>query len=133
MRKSEIDIKDDIYDYIVSTEIPAVVSGHICKRKRPLNSKAEDVCVSVVSSDYSDNQQAIVNVNIYIPQVYNDSTKQYEQDTPRVRTLARLSGECLESVMYGDMYFTLERQSVYETESKESVISNRLLYKHNTE
>lgn len=50
--KSDIDIKDDVYKVVASSELKSTVSGTICKRRRtayPIGAELkEDVCISIL-------------------------------------------------------------------------------------
>lgn len=128
--KSDILIKDDIYQFIKSSKLASAVTGKICKTGvRPKGSELEDVVISVVANMNGQIQDAIVNVNIYV----RDDIKcdgQNQEATIRLRELCTIASESLEVGRGNDYRFTLESQRVIEvSDTKEHVISNKLIYK----
>lgn len=94
--KSEIDIKDDIYRHLHCCSLTTSVSGQLSKRGvRPTASDKEDIIISVLSSDTSDEiQTAIVVVNVYVPD-QRLPTGEAEEHSARLRELCRLGVEVL--------------------------------------
>lgn len=129
--KSEIDIKDDIYRHLHCCSLTTSVSGQLFKRGvRPTASDKEDIIISVLSSDTSDEiQTAIVVVNVYVPD-QRLPTGEAEEHTARLRELCRLGAEVLNRG-YGEGYrFTLESQRIIPVNGKdEHCISHRLFYR----
>lgn len=128
--KSDIQIKDDIYDLLKTSSLASSITGKICKRsKRPKGSEKEDVVISVIANMNGQMQEATVNVNIYVKDDFS-SDGQNEEPTIRLRTLCNLAKEVLE-VGRGDGFrFTLESQHVLAVDDDAvHVINNRLNYK----
>ena len=125
--KTEAEIKNDVYLLLKKSPIMSAVTGKLSKRKRPINSKKEDVVISVLSSTIADRQEAFLNINVYVAQ--NDINGQYEEDSERLETLERICMDFLESVHGEDYWITMSMQKTLEVESKhENVINNRILY-----
>lgn len=127
--KSDIDIKDDLYNYLKGSSLVKEVSGKLSKTVRPDKSNKEDIVISVLANVNSEIQESYVNVNIYVQDILRG--EQYEEDTIRLRKLCKIASELLE-VGRGDNYrFVLESQKVMEVNGKnEHFINNKLLYKH---
>lgn len=130
--KTDIEIKDDIYDYLKDSRLTMAINGNLYKRLRPTNSTLEDVVISVLANSNGQIQEAFVNVNIYVKD--NLVEGQYEEDTIRCRLLCRIASEVLE-LGRGDGYrFTLNSQRVLKVEGRnEHFINNKLLYQQNNE
>lgn len=126
--KSDIDIKDDIYHFIEGSGLHKAVSGKLCKTKRPDDSNAEDIVISMLANVNGQIQQAYVNVNIYVADLHRG--KHYEENAIRLSELCKAASELLETGR-GDGYrFTLEEQRVMEVQGRnEHFINNKLLYK----
>lgn len=130
--KSDIDIKDDVYKVIASSEIKKAVTGSICKRERPYYGTTgepvkEDVCISVLANQTSLAQEAFVNVNIYVQDV--DVKGQKEENTSRLRELCQLSFRTFEAVHGSDFRLSMSEQRVIACEdTNEHIINNKLLY-----
>lgn len=123
--KTDIDIKDDIYNWINGSILQTTVTGKLRKTKRPLNSTSEDIVISVLANRNSQLQEGFVNINIYVQDVYRNG--QYEENSARCRELSRIAFILLEKG-YGESHrFELEEQRLYEV-GNEHVINNRILY-----
>jgi hypothetical protein len=131
--KSDIEIKDDIYNFLKESELVKEVTGKLCKRsKRPVDSDKEDIIISVLSSKNGGIQTAFVNVNIYVADDLING--QYEESTIRCRQLCDISKRVLESVHLEDCWIKLDSQRVLEVDAtNEHVINNKLFYQLNTE
>lgn len=126
--KTDIEIKDEIYEYLKGSELMERLDGVLKKTKRPAGSRKEDVNISVLANQNGKIQEAIVYINIYIPDT--DTGLQTEENSPRLREISRLSADLLEVVKYSNVRMNLESQHVYEAETGgEHVISHRMLYK----
>lgn len=131
--KSDIEVKDDVYNFLKDTDLVKEVSGVLSKRKRPKNSDKEDIVISVIGrSQFLSNQSFYVNVNIYVAD--DKVNNQAEEQSGRLRTLCKLALSTMESYVGKDYYLYLEEQGVYDVNGKdEHFINNKLLYKTNNE
>lgn len=131
--KTENEIKDDICQFILESPLGSAVSGEVTTRKRPKGSRKEDITIAVLASDAEQVQEAVVNVNIYVPMKLKGG--QYEEDEPRETELSRIAMDCLKVGGIGKDYrFTLESQRTFETEAThERCINNKLKYNYNNE
>jgi len=64
--KSDIEIKDDIYQIIKGSTLEKAVTGKLKKTRRPANSNKEDIVISILENGSGQVQEAFVNVNIYV-------------------------------------------------------------------
>lgn len=128
MMKSDIEIKDDIYEFIKGSALEKAISGKLKKTRRPANSNLEDIVISILDNEAGQMQEAFVNVNIYVPDNMRDG--QAEEKSIRLRELCRIAYNLL-AVGRGESYrFTLDKQRVFEVNGKnEHFINNKLLYK----
>lgn len=125
--KSDIDIKDDIYKIINHSPLEQAVTGALKKTKRPHNSKSEDIVISVLSNKTAQQQEAFVNVNIYVKD--DDVDGQDEECSPRLRQLCQLAFDLFLNVRGHDFRLSLDTQQVMEVEGTgEHLINNKLLY-----
>ena len=130
--KSDIDIKDDVYKVILDSPLHSAVTGELSKRKRPHNSKEEDIVISILANETKQAQMAYVNVNVYV--AGKNIKGQMEEDTARLRSLCQLSFELFDNVKGKDFRLTISDskyecgQRVIETETGDNIINNKLLY-----
>ena len=126
--KSDIEIKDDIYQIIKGSTLEKAVTGKLKKTRRPANSNKEDIVISILENGRGQVQEAFVNVNIYVSDDVRDG--QAEENSSRLRQLCKLATELLEVQRGEDYRFTLDKQRVMEVNGKnEHFINNKLLYK----
>ena len=126
--KSDIEIKDDIYQIIKGSALEKAVTGKLKKTRRPANSNKEDIVISILENGSGQVQEAFVNVNIYVSDDVRDG--QAEENSSRLRQLCKLATELLEVQRGEDYRFTLDKQRVLEVNGKnEHFINNKLLYK----
>lgn len=123
---TDIEIKDEFYNLLKSSELAKEVTGAIFKRLRPKNSTKEDVVVSIVTNVGGQKQEAVVNVNIYVA---DDFVKdQYEEATIRIRTLAKMAQALLDhGTILNGRYELVSQNSIENVEgTNEHIINNKL-------
>lgn len=125
--KSDGAIKTDVYRYINKSGFMSNVNGKLSKTKRPHNSHAEDVVISILANEGTQLQKAIVNVNIYIQDL--DVEGQFEENTIRQDEICEKSWKLLEKFRTDEYVAHAIEQRVYTTESGEHVINNQVEYK----
>ena len=127
--KTDQEIKQEVYDYIKGSVLEEAVSGLLTKRKRPLNSKKEDIVISILANVNAQRQEAFVNVNIYVPDQNVKKNGQFEEDGERLEELEKLSADFLNVFWVGPARISLDTQRTLEVENgTEHVINNKLLY-----
>ena len=126
--KSDIEIKDAIYEVITGSSLEKAVTGKLKKTKRPTSSDKEDIVISILDNGSGQMQKAFVNVNIYVPDYIRDG--QAEENTIRLRELCKMSYELLFNCR-GDGFRVDSKgsnQRVLEVSGKdEHFINNKLL------
>ena len=130
MRNDE-KIKADVMDYIFTTELPDMVSGVVKRDRRPRDSRAEDVIVTVLANENGQNQTATVNVNIYVGD--KPAGNQYDPDHDRLDEIAEVAQRIFEVFRVGSGRARLLAQRITEVGENEHVITNKIEYKHNNE
>ena len=100
---SEIDIKEVFYSLVTSSEIMGMTNGNVYRDKRPLNSKVEDVVISVLASGVGQIQSFLLNINVYVPDIKRGN--EFISDDQRIKILMR---KCLDFLEGGVMNHTIE-------------------------
>lgn len=122
---TNVELRDVVVAALEASPLAEEVSGVIRKTSRPLGSDKEDIVVNVTATDISQIQTAVINVNIYVPDVIRDG--QAEEDTARTRVLASLAAELFEVYHESGLRIVMDSQSIMEVEGKsEHFINNRL-------
>lgn len=125
--KSDIDIKDDVYKVLRNSELRNAINGTLSKRKRPHNSRSEDIVISVLANQQGQSQESFVNVNVYVQD--DDINGQNEENSVRLRELCQICLSLFDHIHGEDFRLSLDTQKVLESEdSGEHIINNKLLY-----
>lgn len=135
--KSDWNIKDDVYDIVIKSELAKEVTGVVKTTKRPHNSTSEDIVISVLANQMAQRQEAYVNVNVYVKDDNVDG--QYEESHERVEKLCQLCLDLFDNVRGNDFRLSIrtgdgdngggsQGQRVIEIDTGEHVINNKLLY-----
>lgn len=125
--RSDGAVKTDIYKYINQSGFMGNVNGKLSKTKRPHNSKAEDVVISILANEGTQLQTAVLNVNIYIQDF--DVDGQFEENTIRIDEVCDKAWNLLESFHTDEYHAHAIEQRVYATDSGEHIINNQVEYK----
>ncbi|MBR1526686.1 MAG: hypothetical protein IJ640_08510 [Prevotella sp.] len=131
--KSDIDIKDDVYKVILDSPLHLAITGELSKRKKPHNSKKEDIVISVLANETKQAQMAYVNVNVYVPD--KSINGQLEEDTTRLRLLCQSALELFDTVRGKDFRISISdsnyecgQRVIEDTGTGSHIINNKLLY-----
>lgn len=128
--KNDECIKEEVLEFIMSSELPGMVSGVVKRDRRPEGSGEEDVIISILANENGQVQSATVNVNIYVSMV--DAGPQKDPDHERLKELAEYS-QGLFDVFWGTDYRArLLSQRITHKEDV-SVITNKIEYKQSNE
>lgn len=120
---SEIEIKEAFFTLIKASGLSEMITGEVYRDKRPINSKVEDVVISVLTTGAGQIQPFILNINVYVPDIKRGKESIYNDD--RVKPLMRKSLDLLEEgvVVYSSdetgkkefgLRYKLESQKLYE-------------------
>ena len=70
MKKTGLQIQDDVYAIIDVSNIKKMIAGKLYKAgMRPINAQSEDAVVSFLTGINGQIQAGVVNVNIYVPDI----------------------------------------------------------------
>lgn len=135
--KSDVEIEKWVYRKIKGSSLERTVNGKLSDRGRPNKSEKEDIVIATLANDgCGQSQQAYVNVNIYVKDQWNESTKSWEKDTRRIVELCQRS-KMLFSLLESEYRVIPQHSSqhvmptgvVFEDGHTEHFINNRLYIK----
>ena len=129
---SDIEVKDNLYQFIKGSELANSMTGVLSKTIRPKNSDKEDIVISILSNQSAQIQEIFVNVNIYVKDLTmtKNGTSQNEMNVGRCRELCRLAFDLLETGSGEDFRFVIDSQRVIAVDDiQHHVINNKILYK----
>lgn len=126
--KNEMEIKTDVFLLLKESALAKAVGGKLSKTRRPAESEAEDIVISVLTpSANSQVQEVYLNVNVYVPDIRRGNG--HEEDSLRLNELCRLSYEALGTHCGSGYRLSLTEQKVMRVEGvDEHFINNRVLY-----
>lgn len=129
---SDIEVKDNLFQFIKGSELANSVTGVLSKTMRPKNSDKEDIVISILSNQSAQIQEVFVNVNIYVKDlsITKNGSTQNEMNVSRCRELCRLAFDLLETGSGENFRFVVDSQRVIAVDDiQHHVINNRILYK----
>lgn len=129
--KNDERIKQDVQDYIFTTDLPYLVSGVIKKDRRPRDSRKEDVIIAVLANENGQIQDATVNVNVYVAD--RPTGNQYDPNHERLDELADVCQRIFEVFRGESFRARLLSQRITAIEENEHVITNKIEFKQNNE
>lgn len=123
---TDTEIYDKVCGLVVESGLMGVVSGSLAEK--PSGQGVEDVVVNILANSAGQTQEAFVNVNIYVPDVYDGNAPKWDKE--RLAELCTLSAGVFE-VQHGTGWrLTLDSQRVLAVDGRdEHVINNKLLYR----
>lgn len=134
MRKTGIDIEEDIYGLVVASSLNTTIAGDVYRKDtRPLNSKAEDILVAFVGGIDGQEQEGIVNVNCYVNDIDNNSGAKVE-DVARCKTIARALQGFIEEAYIENYDLTLDAQikSYKVANTEQHCVNMRVAFKRSS-
>lgn len=126
--RSEAEIKDILYTLLKRSELSGKISGKIYKIPRPTNSQGEDVTINILDGNNGQFQEAVVNVNLYLPDIQFE-VNSFAADEKRIRELSDLFIRVLDGYTDGEFRLRIEKQPVFKVEGEnQHCINNRVLF-----
>lgn len=128
--KTDIDIKTDIYRVLKSSKLASAVNGEIFRSGRPDGRNAEDVVIQIPDNMNGQIQELFVTVNIYVPNIYDNTNDLYVEDESRENELAKMIVPIFDNVSFENGFRTeLDKQVILpENTIHQHFIYNRILY-----
>lgn len=125
---------DTVFQQLAASAIKTAISGGIYK-KRPLNSRLEDVIINSPTINATQLQEGLVNVNVHVPNLVisvNGVQDHTQPDTLRLQQLVDMAVLSLTDTWQndGDINFTVQQVSglIEEAENDSHYVNIRLLY-----
>lgn len=126
--KSDAEIKSIFYSLLRSSELSEIISGNVYKISRPKNSDKEDITIMILDGRNGQFQDAVVNVNIYVPDIQHGDDS-FDADEVRIRELSDLSIKLLDGQVTGEYRMSVEKQPIFQVEGvNQHCINNRVLF-----
>lgn len=124
-----LDIVDILWTKINASALKTALGsgGGVYKHQRPLNSAKEDVVINSLPVNNAQLQQAIANVNVYVPDktINQNGAQSKVPDHVRLDALAAIAVQVLKEEYSADAYhYELQQQSLIPDEASNSHFIN---------
>lgn len=124
--KTTLDLVSVVYDQLKSSSLKSAISGNVYKFKRPVNSDSEDVVINSLPITNEQLQTAVVNVNVFVPNVpvMSGGSESGFPDLVRLQALAAIAISELKDRISGDYTWDVQQMTVIEDEESGQYFAN---------
>ena len=102
---------------------------------RPRNASTEDIVVTFISGEESQEQNGVINLNVYVPMITVGANTNKVQDLARVESLERLVLDFVESIESTEYLYSLRSAPVTLDDPQmidQTTINTRVYYRRTT-
>ena len=136
LRKTETEIEKDLYRIVKASTLANTITGSVYRRgMRPRNAKTEDIVITFVSGEESQEQNGIINLNAYTPMISISTSSNLVQNIQRCEQLERAIIDFVEGIDSTEYIFEL-RTSPITLDDPENIdqttINSRIFYRRTT-
>ena len=135
-RKTETEIEKDLYRLVKASALAETVTGSVYRRgMRPRNAKSEDIVITFVSGEESQEQNGIINVNIYTPMLSVSNNSNLVQNIRRCEDLERAIIDFVEGIVSEEYVFELRSSPITLDDPEfidQTTINSRIFYRRTT-
>ena len=120
-------IKDLLRSYILNTELGRAVANRVFTYAPNIDKNEEYIVISVLDGLCGQRQTAIVNVNIYYPDIREVRGDAKVENVSRTRELSDIAESVLNRVVEGDYWFKCVKMPVFKVaDSEQHAINCRI-------
>lgn len=136
LRKTETEIERDLFRLVKASPLYQEVRGNLYRRgMRPRNATTEDIVVTFISGEESQEQNGVINLNVYVPMITVGTNTNKVQDLARVESLERLVLDFVESIESTEYLYSLRSAPVTLDDPQmidQTTINTRVYYRRTT-
>lgn len=126
--KSTLTAVNILYQILkLNTGITTAISGKVYKDNRPINSGKEDIVVNSLPINFEQVQQAVLNVNIHVPNLelnINGVQDNTQPNLARLETITDLVITAVKDHVGSDYWFFIQQQNVFPSDPLGEYYSN---------
>ena len=125
--RNTFDLVSIIYLALKTNAITSAITGNVYKNQRPLNSDKIDIVVGSLPVNAEQIQQAVLNVNIHVPNLklsINGAQDNTQPDLVKLNAVTKLVTIELKDKVGGDYWFDIQQQTLFASESANEHYSN---------
>jgi hypothetical protein len=127
--KSTLDLVDIVWTALDASALKAAITGDISKHRRTPNSTKEDIVINALPISGAQIQEAIVNVNLHVPdiKVNKNGMDDFMPNHTRLKALCNIALNALQDNWGEDYNFDVQQQNLFrDEEANDHYINIRL-------
>lgn len=120
--KTIFDAKQWILTTLLNGGVKSTINGNIYKDRKPTNSNLEDIVINSVVMDNGYLQDAVLNVNCYVPyiQVKADGITQYHPNHARLKAITETVYPLLDRIWGEGFNMAIVNHKVFDEDTEKS-------------
>ena len=136
LRKTETEIEKDLYRLVKGSSLATLIGGSIYRRQmRPRDARSEDIVLTFVSGEESQEQNGIINLNVYVPMISAGLGTNMVQNISRCETIERAIIDFIEGIDSTEYIFELRSAPITLDDPEyidQITINSRIFYRRTT-
>lgn len=107
--RNGLQIVDDVYKVLAASDVATAITGKIYKKTLPTGATTENIVINCLAANNEQLEQAIVNVNIHVPNItiHANATQSDQPDHKRFKELSVMVEALLDEYWNNDENFSL--------------------------
>lgn len=136
LRKTETEIEKDLFRLVKGSSLATLIGGSIYRRQmRPRDARSEDIVLTFVSGEESQEQNGIINLNVYVPMISAGLGTNMVQNISRCETIERAIIDFIEGIDSTEYIFELRSAPITLDDPEyidQTTINSRIFYRRTT-
>ncbi len=135
-RKTETELERDFYRLVKASPLAAEISGELYRKgMRPRDAKTEDIVVTFLSGEESQEQNGVINLNVYVPMISIRNGSNLVPNIQRCGELERMIVDFIDSIQSNEYIYSLRStpNTLDDPELiQQTTINTRVYYRRTT-
>lgn len=136
LRKTETEIEKDLYRLVKGSSLATLIGGSIYRRQmRPRDARSEDIVLTFVSGEESQEQNGIINLNVYVPMISAGLGTNMVQNISRCEMIERAIIDFIDGIDSTEYIFELRSAPITLDDPEyidQTTINSRIFYRRTT-
>jgi uncharacterized UPF0146 family protein len=135
-RKTETEIERDFFRLVKASPLAAAISGELYRKgMRPRNAQTEDIVVTFLSGEESQEQNGVINLNVYVPMIKIRNGSNLVPNIQRCGELERMIVDFVDGIQSNEYIYSLRStpNTLDDPELiQQTTINTRVYYRRTT-
>lgn len=135
-RKTETEIERDFFRLVKDSPLAAAISGTLYRKgMRPRDAQTEDIVVTFLSGEESQEQNGVINLNVYVPMIIIRNNSNLVPNIQRCGELERMIVDFIDSIQSNEYIYSLRStpNTLDDPELiQQTTINTRVYYRRTT-